>query len=98
MSCSIVIRSCTRPAGASSSRTAASVALSPLTTAQSAAVWFVKIRAFAASWVVPAAAPTAAITKTSDWGSGYQADVTITNSGASAMTSWKIAVPQPGVE
>jgi glycosyl hydrolase family 64 (putative beta-1,3-glucanase)/cellulose binding protein with CBM2 domain len=56
------------------------------------------VAAAGTAWIAmpaSAAAPTAAITKTSDWGSGYQADVTITNSGASAMTSWKIEVDLP---
>jgi hypothetical protein len=42
-----------------------------------------------------AAAPTATVTKVSDWGSGWQGDVTITNSGAAAMTSWKVEFDLP---
>ncbi|WP_433720741.1 beta-1,3-glucanase family protein [Actinoplanes sp. CA-051413] len=42
-----------------------------------------------------AAAATAAFTKTSDWGSGWQGDVTITNGGSSAMTSWKVEFDLP---
>jgi hypothetical protein len=42
-----------------------------------------------------AAAATAAFTKTSDWGSGWQGDVTITNGGSSALTSWKVEFDLP---
>jgi hypothetical protein len=42
-----------------------------------------------------AAAATAAFTKTSDWGTGWQGDVTITNGGSSAMTSWKVEFDLP---
>jgi hypothetical protein len=41
-----------------------------------------------------AAAPTATV-KVSGWGSGWQADVTINNTGASAMTSWKVEFDLP---
>ena len=42
-----------------------------------------------------AAAPTATFSKVSDWGSGWQGDVTIANTGASAMTSWKVEFDLP---
>jgi len=42
-----------------------------------------------------AAAATAAFTKTSDWGSGWQGDVTISNGGSSALTSWKVEFDLP---
>jgi len=45
--------------------------------------------------VAAATAPTAAFTKTSDWGSGWQGDVTITNGGPAAMTSWKVEFDLP---
>jgi endoglucanase len=52
----------------------------------------------AAVWVVsPAAAasPSAAFTKVSDWGSGWQGQYTITNGGTSAITSWKVEFDLP---
>jgi glycosyl hydrolase family 64 (putative beta-1,3-glucanase)/cellulose binding protein with CBM2 domain len=42
-----------------------------------------------------AAGATATIVKTSDWGSGWQAAVTIDNGGTSALTSWKIEFDLP---
>lgn len=42
-----------------------------------------------------AAAATAAFSKTSDWGSGWQGAVTITNGGPAAMTSWKVELDLP---
>ena len=42
-----------------------------------------------------AAASTAAFTKTSDWNSGWEGAVTITNGGSSAMTSWKVEFDLP---
>ena len=45
--------------------------------------------------VAAAAAATAAFTKTSDWGSGWQGDVTITNGGPAAVTSWKVEFDLP---
>jgi hypothetical protein len=42
-----------------------------------------------------AAGATATIVKTSDWGSGWEAAVTIDNGGSSAMTSWKIEFDLP---
>ncbi|PRY22765.1 beta-1,3-glucanase family protein [Pseudosporangium ferrugineum] len=41
-----------------------------------------------------AAATTAVFTKTSDWGTGWQGDVTITN-GGSPLTSWKVEFDLP---
>jgi endoglucanase len=52
----------------------------------------------AAVWVVsPAAAasPSAAFSKVSDWGSGWQGQYTITNGGTSAITSWKVEFDLP---
>jgi len=42
-----------------------------------------------------AAAPTATLRTVSDWGSGWQAEVTIKNTGADAMSSWKVEVDLP---
>ncbi|MEV6492101.1 beta-1,3-glucanase family protein [Actinoplanes sp. NPDC051633] len=42
-----------------------------------------------------AASATAVVSKTSDWGSGWQGDVTITNAGTTAMTSWKVEFDLP---
>jgi hypothetical protein len=42
-----------------------------------------------------AAGATATIVKNSDWGSGWQAAVTIDNGGTSALTSWKIEFDLP---
>jgi len=39
---------------------------------------------------------TAAFTKTSDWGTGYEAKYTISNSGGSALTSWTVEFTLPG--
>ena len=38
---------------------------------------------------------TAAFIKTSDWGSGYEAKYTISNGGASALTSWTVEFTLP---
>jgi endoglucanase len=43
-----------------------------------------------------AAATTATFAKTSDWGSGWQGEYTITNGGTSAITSWKVEFDLPG--
>ncbi|GAA1042622.1 cellulase family glycosylhydrolase [Virgisporangium ochraceum] len=45
----------------------------------------------------PASAATASatFTKVSDWGSGYTGEYTITNTGASAMTSWTVVFDLP---
>src|SRR4051794_20666288 len=56
------------------------------------------VAAAGTAWIAlpaSAAASTAAFTKTSDWGSGWQGDVTITNGGSSAMTSWKVEFDLP---
>nr|WP_221382161.1 beta-1,3-glucanase family protein [Actinoplanes polyasparticus] len=42
-----------------------------------------------------AAAATATLRTVSDWGSGWQAEVTIKNTGADAMSSWKVEVDLP---
>ncbi len=39
---------------------------------------------------------TAAFTKTSDWGSGYEAKYTISNSGNSSLSSWNVEFTLPG--
>jgi hypothetical protein len=52
-----------------------------------------------AVWVAlpaSAAATTATFSKTSDWGSGWQGQYTITNGGSSALTSWKVEFDLPG--
>src|SRR3954470_7200482 len=56
------------------------------------------VAAAGTAWIAlpaSAAAATAAFTKTSDWGSGWQGDVTLTNGGSSAMTSWKVEFDLP---
>ena len=42
-----------------------------------------------------AAAPTATFRKVADWGTGWQGDVTIRNTGASALTAWKVEFDLP---
>ncbi|MFY1654973.1 chitinase [Solwaraspora sp. WMMB762] len=42
-----------------------------------------------------AAGPTATFVKTSDWGSGWEAKVTIANGGATAITAWTVAFDLP---
>jgi hypothetical protein len=42
-----------------------------------------------------AAATTATFTKTSDWGSGWQANVTISNGDSAAMKDWKVEFDLP---
>jgi endoglucanase len=42
-----------------------------------------------------AAATTATFAKTSDWGSGWQGEYTITNGGTSAITSWQVEFDLP---
>jgi hypothetical protein len=42
-----------------------------------------------------AAAPTATFRTVSDWGTGWQGDVTIHNTGASAITSWRVEFDLP---
>jgi hypothetical protein len=56
------------------------------------------VTAAGTAWIAlpaSAAAPTATFSKVSDWGSGWQGDVTIANTGASAMTSWKVEFDLP---
>ena len=56
------------------------------------------VAALATAWIAlpaSAAAPTATVRTVADWGSGWQNEVTITNTGASAMTSWKIELDLP---
>jgi hypothetical protein len=58
----------------------------------------VAVTAAAATWVAlpaSAAAPTATFRKVSDWGSGWQGDVTIDNAGTSTLTSWKVEFDLP---
>ncbi|MCY1139889.1 beta-1,3-glucanase family protein [Actinoplanes sp. Pm04-4] len=50
------------------------------------------------TWVAlpaSAAAPTASLRTVSDWGSGWQSEVTIKNTGAAAMSSWKVEFDLP---
>ncbi|RZU50011.1 chitinase [Krasilnikovia cinnamomea] len=53
----------------------------------------------AATWTAGSASaagtPTAAIVKSSDWGSGWQAQATVTNGGAAALTTWKVEFDLP---
>jgi hypothetical protein len=42
-----------------------------------------------------AASTTAVFAKTADWGSGWQASVTISNGASTAMTSWKVEFDLP---
>ncbi|MFJ1540908.1 chitinase [Micromonospora chalcea] len=42
-----------------------------------------------------AAGPTAAFTKTSDWGTGWEGRYTVTNGGSSTITGWQIAFTLP---
>ncbi|MGK5678240.1 beta-1,3-glucanase family protein [Actinoplanes sp. URMC 104] len=52
----------------------------------------------ATTWIAlpaSAAAPTATVRTVSDWGSGRQSEVTIKNTGANAMSSWKVEFDLP---
>jgi hypothetical protein len=42
-----------------------------------------------------ATTPTAAFTKTSDWGTGYEGRYTITNGGSSTITGWRVEFDLP---
>jgi hypothetical protein len=42
-----------------------------------------------------ATVPTAAFTKTSDWGTGFEGKYTITNGGASTITGWRVEFDLP---
>ncbi|WP_306209953.1 beta-1,3-glucanase family protein [Actinoplanes sp. RD1] len=56
------------------------------------------VAAAGTAWIAlpaSAAATTAVFTKTSDWGTGWQGDVTITNGASSAMSSWKVEFDLP---
>ncbi|SDT78297.1 beta-1,3-glucanase family protein [Actinoplanes derwentensis] len=56
------------------------------------------VAALATAWIAlpaSAAAPTATLRTVSDWGSGWQDEVTVTNSGTSTMTSWKVEFDLP---
>jgi hypothetical protein len=45
--------------------------------------------------VTAAGGVTASFSKTSDWGSGYQASFTITNGGTTAVSGWQVAFDLP---
>ncbi len=45
--------------------------------------------------IAQAAGPTAAFSKDSDWGSGYQGKYTITNGGTSTITGWTVEFDLP---
>ena len=56
------------------------------------------VAAVATTWIAlpaSAAAPTASLRTVSDWGSGWQDEVTVSNTGAAAMTSWKVEFDLP---
>ncbi|GAA2541571.1 hypothetical protein GCM10010435_06350 [Winogradskya consettensis] len=56
------------------------------------------VAAAGTTWIAlpaSASATTATFTKTSDWGSGWQGDVTISNGGPAAMSSWKVEFDLP---
>ncbi|MEU4426546.1 beta-1,3-glucanase family protein [Actinoplanes sp. NPDC024001] len=56
------------------------------------------VAALATAWIAlpaSAAAPTATLRTVDDWGSGWQAEVTIDNTGTSALTSWKVEFDLP---
>jgi hypothetical protein len=57
------------------------------------------VAAATTAWIaLPAsasAAPIAALRTVSDWGSGWQDEVTVSNTGAAAMTSWKVEFDLP---
>src|SRR4051794_24767551 len=56
------------------------------------------VAAAATAWIAlpaSAAAPTAALRTVSDWGSGWQDEVTVSNTGAAAMTSWTVEFDLP---
>lgn len=44
------------------------------------------------------AACTAAYTVSSDWGSGFNAEVKVTNTGSTALSSWKVTWTWPGAQ
>jgi hypothetical protein len=56
------------------------------------------LAALGTAWIAlpaSAAAPTATVRTVSDWGSGWQDEVTISNTGTSALTSWKVEFDLP---
>src|SRR4051795_4326784 len=56
------------------------------------------VAAATTAWIAlpaSAAAPTASLRTVSDWGSGWQDEVTVSNTGAAAMTSWKVEFDLP---
>ncbi|GAB7038752.1 MULTISPECIES: chitinase [Catenuloplanes] len=69
------------------SRLAALITTSALVLAGAAVMW--------TAGPAAAAANTATFTKTSDWGSGWEGRVTVTNGGTSALTSWTVAFDLP---
>jgi glycosyl hydrolase family 64 (putative beta-1,3-glucanase)/cellulose binding protein with CBM2 domain len=58
----------------------------------------VAVAAATTTWIAlpaSAAAPTASLRTVSDWGSGWQDEVTVNNSGAAGMTAWKVEFDLP---
>ncbi|MFI5936344.1 beta-1,3-glucanase family protein [Actinoplanes sp. NPDC051494] len=56
------------------------------------------VAAAGTAWIAmpaSAAATTAVFSKTSDWGTGWQGEVAITNGGPSVMSSWKVEFDLP---
>ncbi|WP_328461006.1 beta-1,3-glucanase family protein [Actinoplanes sp. NBC_00393] len=56
------------------------------------------VAALTTAWIAlpaSAAAATATVRTVDDWGSGWQAEVTISNAGTSAITSWKVEFDLP---
>ncbi|PWK51590.1 beta-1,3-glucanase family protein [Actinoplanes xinjiangensis] len=56
------------------------------------------VAALTTAWIAlpaSAASATASLRTVSDWGSGWQDEVTITNGGTSALTSWKVEFDLP---
>jgi len=58
----------------------------------------VAVAAAATTWIAlpaSAAAPTASLRTVSDWGSGWQDEVTVSNTGAAGMTAWRVEFDLP---
>ncbi|GAB1693352.1 beta-1,3-glucanase family protein [Krasilnikovia sp. M28-CT-15] len=56
------------------------------------------VAAAGTAWIAlpaSAAAPTATLRTVADWGTGWQAEVTVSNTGASRMTSWTVEFDLP---
>jgi glycosyl hydrolase family 64 (putative beta-1,3-glucanase)/cellulose binding protein with CBM2 domain len=56
------------------------------------------VAAATTTWIAlpaSAAAPTATLRTVSDWGTGRQSEVTISNTGTAAMTSWRVEFDLP---